>query len=167
MILQTLQVSPARDVTGPAVYISRIAGVWSLSRRAVWLIPDTASFPETPVKRSGWVRVENALKFGSVCQNSPDFDVNYGSPRSLQSRQTPGADNCPFVSAFAIQTLLFVTSRSPTGKHPKWPELLPYFCELLPPGPEKRGIGACIGRIFEVRKKQVSGKYRPEQRMFP
>ena len=46
--------------------------------------------------------------------------------------------------------LLFVTSRYPTEKHPKLPELLPFFRELLPPGPEKQGIGARKGRIFKV-----------------
>jgi hypothetical protein len=54
------------------------------------------------------------------------------------------------MSVFAIITLLFVTSRSPTEKHPKKPELLPFFRELLPPGPEKQGIEARTGRIFEV-----------------
>jgi hypothetical protein len=46
--------------------------------------------------------------------------------------------------------LLFVTSRYPTEKHPKLPELLPFFRELLPPGPEKQEIGARTGLIFEV-----------------
>jgi hypothetical protein len=46
--------------------------------------------------------------------------------------------------------LLIVTSRYPTEKYYKCPELLPHFGELLPPEPRKQGIGALIGRIFEV-----------------
>ena len=44
--------------------------------------------------------------------------------------------------------LLIITSRSPTEKEHKYPELLPHFWELLPPDPEKQGIGARTGLLF-------------------
>ena len=64
--------------------------------------------------------------------------------------------------------LLFVTSRYPTEKHPKLPELLPFFRELLPPGSEI--IGARKGRIFEgliLSKNRWSGEILTERRLFP
>jgi len=42
--------------------------------------------PETPVKCFFSVRVKNKHNLSSVCQNSPDFDVSYWSPRAFKPR---------------------------------------------------------------------------------